>query len=148
MELNSEKRADRLVDWYGDGKEGSSPTREQWLRLLEKRGTPVTFINFFKMRAFADYQEGVSSSLSGQAAFDQYAAVSVPTVEKVGGKFLLLAPFEASFIGAEEIWDLVAVGSYPTGEAALDLYENENYREAYKHRLAAVSDQKVLLCLA
>ena len=86
--------------------------------------------------------------MSGEAAFQQYAGVSVPTVEKVGGKFLLLAPFEATFLGADEDWDLVAVGSYPNASAALDLYENENYRNAFEHRRAACSVQKVLVCTA
>ena len=61
--MNSKKemdeRVDRLVGWYGDGADGSSPTAEQWRHVLERPGgTPVTFINYFKMRKSARYPAG------------------------------------------------------------------------------------------
>ncbi|MEP3246614.1 MAG: DUF1330 domain-containing protein [Sneathiella sp.] len=143
----NDARVDRLIAWYGNGEDGTCPTRTQWLHLLRRSDdAPITFVNFFKMRDEAIYPEGQGVSISGEAAFQRYATVSVPTVEKVGGRFLLLAPFEASFLGADENWDLVAVGAYPNAAAALNLYENEDYRAAFMHRRAACADQKVLVC--
>ncbi|MBL4906965.1 MAG: DUF1330 domain-containing protein [Sneathiella sp.] len=145
----NEQRANQLLEWYGDGADGSSPTKAQWLHLMERPAeAPVTFVNFFKMRAEAIYADEIESPRSGEEAFAKYADVSVPNLEKVGGKFLLLAPFEANFLGTEEDWDLVVVASYPNGAAALDLYENADYRKAFKHRRAACLNQKVLVCSA
>ncbi len=145
----NENRADQLIAWYGDGSDGTSPNRSQWLHLMERStSAPVTFVNFFKMNEKAEYGNDQEAAKTGEEAFAKYADVSVPTVEKVGGKFILLAPFEATFLGAREDWDLVAVGSYPNAAAALDLYENADYRDAFKHRRAGCSKQKVLVCAA
>ena len=148
-----EARLDRLVAWYGDGADGAAPTRAQWRALLERPADqPVTVVNFFKLRGQAVYPEGTeatnASGSSGKEAFDRYAAVSGPTLEKVGGRFLLLAPFEAALMGAEEDWDLVVVGTYPDSEALLALHEDADYRSVYPHRSAALERQKVFACSA
>lgn len=153
---NLEARIARLSDWYGDGADGSAPTRDQWRALLQRpQDQPITLINFFKLRgqavypAQADHLGGAAqAAASGEEAFARYAEVSVPTVEKVGGKFLLLAPFEATFMGADEDWDLVAIGSYPNAAALLALLEDKAYVAAYPHRVAALERQKVLACAA
>ncbi len=149
----TEARLDRLVAWYGDGADGTAPTRAQWRALLERPADqPVTVVNFFKLRGQAVYPEGAETmqtpGVSGKEAFDRYAAVSGPTLEKVGGRFLLLAPFEAALMGAEEDWDLVVVGTYPDTEALLALHEDAAYRSVYPHRSAALERQKVFACSA
>jgi len=143
-----DSRLDRLIGWYGNGADGSAPTPAQWRALLERPGDrPITLINFFKMRVDAAYPAGTpDSAVSGETAFARYAGVSVPSVEKVGGKFLLLAPFAFSLLGSEEDWDLVAIGSYPHASALLALLEDVDYRAAYPHRTAALARQKVQAC--
>ena len=148
----TEDRVRRLLDWYGEGAGGSAPTAAQWRRVLERPAEgPITLINFFKMRDRAHYPESSDAPDrpgSGEEAFARYAEVSVPSLEKVGGRFLLLAPFEASFLGEEEDWDLVAIGSYPNTHAMLALYEDPDYRAVFFHRVAACARQKVLICPA
>ena len=148
-EQDFEQRADQFVAWYGDGSDGASPTKSQWGYITSRPSDePVTLINFFKLRDKALYAEHVYSNdedRTGQDAFDLYAAVSIPTLEKVGGKFLLVAPFEASFLGVNEDWDLVAIGSYPNNGALLDLFEDTDYRAVFHHRTAACERQKVFI---
>ena len=159
---NIEDRVARLVAWYGDGSDGASPTAEQWRQVVGRPAeSPITLINFFKLRDRALYRDealapvvtegGQSGQKSGQAesgkaAFDRYAAVSIPTMEKIGGRFLLVAPFEAGFVGAEEDWDLVAIGSFAHKEVLLSLWEDADYHAAYPHRTAACARQKVVVC--
>ena len=145
---NIEQRVARLVEWYGDGADGATPTAEQWRRLLSRQtGAGPTLINFFKLRDRAVYGDGSDDTpCSGEDAFQRYAAVSVPTLEKVGGHFLLRAAFESDFIGESEDWDIVAVGAYPNLDAALALFEDPDYRRAYRHRAAACARQKVVFC--
>jgi len=147
---NLDATLDRLVAWYGDGANGTAPNRAQWHALIQRpQDQAITLINFFKMRDAAVYPAGNrQETISGEEAFARYADVSVPTVERVGGKFLLLAPFEFSFLGPEEDWDLVAIGSYPNAAALLSLLEDSGYRAAYPHRSAALARQKVLACAA
>ncbi len=152
MDINGKlvRRVDQLIEWYGDGEDGSSPTRQQWRHVVSRReDKPVTFINFFKIRDSSCYPRHSlleQMPVTGEEAFDLYAKVSIPAVGKVGGKFLLLAPFEATFIGKDEDWSVVAVGEYPNTIAALELYEDSAYRSVFIHRSAACERQKVLIC--
>jgi uncharacterized protein (DUF1330 family) len=145
-------RLGRLVGWYGDGLDGAAPTPTQWRRLLEHpAGAPITLINLFRIAATAGYPDGhalASTGSSGQEAFARYSEVSVPAVDRVGARFLLLGPAAGTFIGPEDDWDLIAVGTYPDADAALALYEDADYREAFVHRAAACERQRVLLCAA
>ena len=138
------QRIERLLDLYGDGSDGSAPTRAQWRALaMRDPDSPVTLINFFKFNVSGEQAD--QTPISGKEAFDRYAAVSMPTLAKVGGTFLTAGPFAGGFIGADEDWDLVVVGSYPSTESVFALFEDRTYSEAYCHRVASCAHQKVLL---
>ncbi len=147
---NIEDRVAQLVAWYGEGADGSSSTAEQWRRVVGRPAdSPVTLVNFFKLRDEALYSDEALAPAepgSGREAFDRYAAVSIPTMERVGGRFLLVAPFESSFVGDDEEWDVVAVGTFPNKEVLLALWEDADYRACYPHRTAACARQKVMIC--
>lgn len=140
----------KLIACYGDGIDGTSPMANQWQRVVERApGQPLTLVNFFKLRQVAVYRQdipGVKTTCSGQEAFDRYAAVSMPTLAKVGGRFLLVAPFEGMVIGEDEDWDLVAIGTYPNGKALRLLFDDTDYQACFVHRTAACERQKVYLC--
>lgn len=131
--VSTQNSIDALSAAFGDGSDGASPTPDQWRRVLERPADqPVTILNLFKIR--------------DQAAFDRYAEVSIPAMQKAGGKFLLIAPCAGTFMGEDEDWDLVAIGSYPDAESLLRLFDDPAYVAAYPHRSAACSRQKVLIC--
>lgn len=87
----------------------------------------------------------MDTNVSGEEAFNRYASVSVPTLERVGGHFLHVGPFAGQFIGEDEDWDIIAIGSYPGRQALVDLYSDEGYRSVFVHRIAACARQKVLM---
>ena len=131
MERTIAQRAAELASHYG---EEAGPTVAQWQRMLAGPvGSPITVINLFKLRA------------DGLEAMMRYGAVSGPTVAKVGGRFLLTGPFETTFIGDEEPWDLVAIASYPNRAALLALFDDDAYRAAWADRAAAVERQRVVI---
>lgn len=144
-------RVAAIVEAYGAGAEAGMPSQEAWARLAKiAPDQQVTLVNFFKMRDRAAYPEGCaeeSVDVDGQTAFGRYADVSMPSLEKVGGRFLLVAPFGETFIGGAEEWDLVAVGTYPGPSAIFSLFELPEYRRAYVHRTAACAEQHVSLCI-
>ncbi len=139
-----------LLAHYGDGADGMAPTRAQWVRLLEgPLEAPITLINFFKLSAVANPVSGRSNGEaagSGGEAIMRYAAVSGPALERVGGRFLLTAPFEGCLMGEgeDDDWDLVAIGSYPSRGALFDLFLAPDYVAAYADRRAALERQKVV----
>lgn len=139
----------RLLDWYGDGDDGASPNAGQWRRVLgAPAGTPVTLINFFKLRGTALYTNGsveAAEAVSGQEAMMRYAAVSAPALARVGGRFVLMGALEGTLLGHDEDWDAVAIGSYPDRHSLLSLFSDAEYRGAWRHRRAAMARQRVLV---
>jgi uncharacterized protein (DUF1330 family) len=143
--MNVNKQVSQFTEWYGPGTDGSCPTAEQWSQILGRPADkPVTLINFFKLRDKANYPDG-STEVSGQDAFSSYAAVSIPAMERAGGRFLHVGPFQGMFLGETEDWDVIAIGAYPDLEALTALYSDESYRGAFHHRTAACERQKVLV---
>lgn len=149
-DLNIADRIDQiLANWGADDKD--LPNKEAWQAVKDiSPDQRITLVNFFKMRDRAAYPASFSgdvTDISGKEAFQRYAQVSMPSLERVGGHFLMVAPFGKRFIGGEQDWDLVAVGSYPNSGALLALFELEAYRKAYVHRIAACARQQVSLCI-
>lgn len=144
-------RTEQIMDAYGTGAEVGMPNRETWIKLGEiPHNQAVTLVNFFKMRKRAIYPADFIESnvdVDGQTAFERYAAVSMPSLQKAGGRFLFVGPFAETFIGGSEDWDLVAIGTYPGPGGVLALFEDPNYRQAYVHRVAACAEQRVSLCI-
>ena len=142
-------RIDALIAAYGTGSDGTCPKSPQWESIFARDPElPITLINFFKLHEKAHYGPERDLGGSGQEAFDRYAAVSIPSMEAVGGKFLMVAPFAGTFAGDDRDWDLIAIGSYPDVHALLTLYENPNYQKAFFHRTAACAAQEVLIASA
>lgn len=133
---------DEFVDTYGEGK--NYPTRSQWQKLIRgDMNQPLTVVNFFKLREFADPTK-IEESMSGQQAFAKYAETSIPKVSEVGGHFILRGAVESEFIGENpEDWHIVAIGQYPRRENFLELLSDADYMKAFKYRQAAVETQKV-----
>ncbi|MCK7612182.1 DUF1330 domain-containing protein [Roseibium sediminicola] len=143
--MNVNEQVNQFTAWYGPGTDGSSPTVDQWAQILGRPADkPVTLINFFKLRDKADYPQGTGET-SGQDAFASYASVSIPAMQRAGGRFLHVGPFQGMFLGETEDWDVVAIGTYPNLGALTALYSDESYRGAFHHRTAACERQKVLV---
>ena len=123
------------------------PAQKVWEQLMALPETQaVTLVNFFKFRANAAYPADYAvqdTHVSGKQAFDRYAATSGNCLSRAGGHFLLVAPFGGTFLGEDQSWDLVAIGTYPSASALLSLFEQAEYRSIYVHRAAACEDQQV-----
>ncbi|MBN9670908.1 DUF1330 domain-containing protein [Roseibium aggregatum] len=136
----------QFTEWYGPGNDGNCPTGSQWTRILNRSPEqPLTLINFFKFRGKAAYEDK-TPEVSGQQAFSDYAAVSLPAMQRAGGKFLFVGPYQGMFLGDDEDWDLVAIGAYPNLKSFMALYSDDHYRRAFHHRTAACERQKVMIC--
>jgi len=133
---------DELTARYGEGK--NYPTRSQWESLLDgDLDSPLTVVNFFKLRDVAD-SNLTEETMSGEQAFAAYAKTSVPKVSEVGGEFTLRGVVESDFIGQDlESWDIIAIAQYPKRENFLQLLMDQDYSEAFKYRQAAVENQNV-----
>lgn len=120
------------------------PTKEQFaqFRSLEREG-PIHMLNLVRLRARAAYPDGRDAS--GEDAYRAYARESGPVFARVGGKQYWVGRFECTVIGpSDERWDRVFIAEYPSFQAFVEMVRDPIYREAVKHRQAAVEDSRLV----
>ena len=107
------------------------------------RDTPVMMLNLLRFRDRAAYPDGRDAS--GAEAYRAYGEASAPVFKRVGGEIIWLGVPEVMLIGPlDKQWDLAFVARYPTAAAFLEMVTDPVYREAVKHRQAAVLDSRLI----
>jgi uncharacterized protein (DUF1330 family) len=120
------------------------PTKEQFaaFRAAQRPG-PIHMLNLVRLHAQARYPDGREAS--GDEAYRAYARQSAPVFERVGGRQYWLGRFELTLIGpSTERWDRVFIAEYPSVDAFVEMLRDPVYREAVKHRQAAVEDSRLI----
>lgn len=107
------------------------------------RDQPVMMINLLRFRDRAAYEDGRAAT--GSEAYAAYGLASAPVFRRVGGEIIWRGKPENVLIGpADEHWDLAFIARYPTANAFLEMVTDPAYREAVKHRQAAVLDSRLI----
>lgn len=120
------------------------PSKEQFahFRSLTREG-PIHMLNLVRLRARAAYPDG--RAVSGEEAYRAYARESGPVFTRVGGRQYYVGLFECTVIGpSDERWDRVFIAEYPSYQAFVEMVRDPIYREAVKHRQAAVEDSRLI----
>lgn len=120
------------------------PTKEAFAQFrTADRAGPVQMLNLVRFRPQAAYPDGRSAT--GAQAYEAYGRESLPVFERLGGKIVWQGRFELMVIGpAEERWDLCFIAEYPGVGAFVEMLRDPVYREAVKHRQAAVEDSRLI----
>lgn len=107
------------------------------------RDNPVTMLNLLRFREIAAYGDGREAT--GAEAYAAYGRESAPVFHRVGGEIVWRGVPEIFLIGPpDKRWDLVFIARYPTANAFLEMVTDPQYREAVKHRQAAVRDSRLI----
>jgi uncharacterized protein (DUF1330 family) len=111
------------------------------------RGLPtdsaIHMLNLIRLRADAAYPD--ARKASGLDAYRAYARESGPVFRRLGGQQVWIGRPELTLIGPEsEHWDIAFIAQYPSGQAFIDMIRDPVYREAVKHRQAAVADSRLI----
>lgn len=120
------------------------PTKEQFAEFkgLTREG-PIHMLNLVRLRDKAAYPDGREAT--GAEAYHAYAKESAEVFRRVGGRQHWVGRFELTVIGpTTERWDRVFIAEYPSGQAFVDMLRDPVYREAVKHRQAAVEDSRLI----
>ncbi len=120
------------------------PTRETFaaFRANDRQG-PVQMLNLVRLREKAAYPDGRAAT--GAEAYAAYGRESEPVFSRLGGSILWRGRFELMLIGPpEERWDLCFIAQYPGVAAFVEMIRDPAYREAVKHRQAAVEDSRLI----
>ena len=120
------------------------PTRESFaaFRAIDRAG-PIHMLNLVRFRDRAAYPD--NREATGREAYAAYARESAPVFTKLGGRQVWLGRFEHMLIGPEdERWDAVFIAEYPSTDAFVAMIRDPAYREAVKHRQAAVLTSRLI----
>jgi uncharacterized protein (DUF1330 family) len=120
------------------------PTKETFaaFRAADRPG-PIHMLNLVRFRARAAYPDGRQAS--GAEAYAAYGLESGPVFARLGGRIVWRGAFELMLIGpADERWDECFIAEYPSVAAFVDMIRDPVYREAVKHRQAAVADSRLV----
>ncbi len=103
----------------------------------------IVMVNLLR---FKDLADGIDEGASGAEAYGHYAAAVAPFLQGVGGRVLAAAVCEDSIIGPETAeWDMVALVEYPSRKAFLTMTTDPEYLKIHAHRVAALSDSRLIL---
>jgi uncharacterized protein (DUF1330 family) len=107
------------------------------------RPGPIDMLNLVRLRARAAYPD--DREATGVEAYAAYGRDSGPVFQRLGGEIVWRGSFELMLIGpAEERWDHCFIARYPSVAAFVEMIRDPVYREAVKHRQAAVEDSRLI----
>jgi uncharacterized protein (DUF1330 family) len=120
------------------------PTKESFGRFKDlPTDRPIHMLNLVRLRAEAAYPDGRKAS--GLEAYRAYAKKSGPVFARLGGRQVWIGRPELTLIGPpSEPWDIAFIAQYPSGQAFIEMIRDPVYREAVKHRQAAVADSRLI----
>jgi uncharacterized protein (DUF1330 family) len=120
------------------------PTKETFavFRTNDRPG-PINMLNHVRFRDRAAYPDGREAT--GAEAYAAYGRESYPVFSRLGGRVVWRGRFELMLIGpGDEKWDECFVAEYPSVGAFVEMIRDPVYREAVKHRQAAVLDSRLI----
>ncbi len=120
------------------------PTKETFASFRDNdRPGPIHMLNLVRFRERADYPDGREAT--GAEAYHAYGRDSQPVFSRLGGRIVWRGSFELMLIGpADEIWDECFIAEYPSVAAFVEMIRDPVYREAVKHRQAAVLTSRLV----
>jgi uncharacterized protein (DUF1330 family) len=120
------------------------PTKQAFaeFRANDRQG-PIHMLNLVRLHAQARYPD--LRQVTGAEAYAAYGRESRPVFTRLGGRIVWQGKFELMLIGpADERWDRCFIAEYPSVSAFVEMIRDPVYRQAVKHRQAAVEDSRLI----
>jgi uncharacterized protein (DUF1330 family) len=120
------------------------PTKETFaaFRAADRAG-PIHMLNLVRLRERAAYPD--RRVATGAEAYAAYGRESEAVFRRLGGSIVWSGTFELMLIGpSEERWDRCFIAQYPSVAAFVAMIRDPTYREAVKHRQAAVENSRLI----
>src|SRR5215211_7859189 len=121
-----------------------TPNAEQFTEYAEHgRDGEVVMVNVLKFKEVASDGDG-----SGAAVYGRYGDAVIDLVEARGGQVVWLGRVEHVFIGDVDAndWDVVALVSYPSRQAFLEMVSQPEYTDIHRHREGGLERTVVIGC--
>lgn len=120
------------------------PTKETFAAFRENdREGAIQMLNLVRLRDRAAYDD--DREATGAEAYAAYGRESLPVFQGLGGRIVWQGAFELMLIGPDdERWDRCFIAEYPSVGAFVEMVRDPVYREAVKHRQAAVQTSRLI----
>jgi len=120
-----------------------SPNEEQMKGFMEgDTDSPIHMVNLLKFKEKAEYEDGRETDLTGAQAYAIYGQEVQGHLAKVGGSGVFSGRVSRLMLGeVEDLWDVVAIATYPSKKAMLQMITDPDYIESAKHRSAGLAGQ-------
>lgn len=110
---------------------------------------PIVMLNLMRFRDVADYSAhpelAPAEPISGEAAYRRYMDHTMPFLTASGGEVLLYGKGGPFLIGPDhERWDAAMLVRQSSVQAFLAFASNQDYLVGIGHRVAALSDSRLL----
>ena len=120
------------------------PTSAERIEEMQQQGPdgPIHMVNLLKFKEKAEYEDGRETVLSGYEAYQLYAQAVSEIIRHYGGELMFAADVTFLALGqVEELWDEVAIATYPNRRALFDMSTSDEWRAASVHRTAGLAGQ-------
>lgn len=103
---------------------------------------PIFMVNLLKFKDAAEYKDGRPTTLSGRDAYMIYGRAVTELLPKYGGRAVFAADVTFLALGqVEELWDEVAIATYPNRHALFEMSTSKEWRAIAVHRDAGLKGQ-------
>jgi len=120
------------------------PSDPEQVRGLMEKGPdgPIFMVNLLKFKDRAAYADGRETDLTGREAYMIYGRAVVELLPKFGGKAFFAGDVTYLSLGkVEELWDEIAIASYPNRAAMVQMSMSDEWRAIAVHRTAGLKGQ-------
>jgi uncharacterized protein (DUF1330 family) len=120
------------------------PTDPQQIAAMQEPGpdAPIYMVNLLKFKKKAEYRDGRESDLSGREAYQLYGQAVAKIIRDHGGHVVFAADVTLLALGkVDDLWDEVAIATYPNRGALLAMSTSDAWRAAAVHREAGLEGQ-------
>lgn len=103
---------------------------------------PIFMVNLLKFKERAEYKDGRPCDLSGREAYQIYGRAVSKLLPKFGGGAFFAGDVTFLALGqAEELWDEIAIATYPNRKALFEMSTSAEWQEISVHRDAGLKGQ-------
>lgn len=103
---------------------------------------PIYMANLLKFKERAEYEDGRDTDLTGRQAYQIYGRGVAKLLQHYGGTIVFVGDVTFLSLGqVEDLWDEVAIVSYPRRADLLAMSSSDEWRELSVHRTAGLAGQ-------
>ena len=103
---------------------------------------PIYMVNLLKFKDRAEYEDGRDTDLTGRQAYQIYGRGVSELLGTYGGSIVFVGDVTFLSLGqVEELWDEVAIASYPSRAELMQMSSSPEWQEIAAHRTAGLAGQ-------